>query len=316
MLDLRMIWDDSSPLIVVCYAGKKYVLLQANVVHHLPLVTRKELKVILSAIHDFTARGELWNIHKWNAALNKTLDEFFWTNPDWSPSRIALKIEEIKEPEIMFSSLDASTPDIDITLISPPKTYNIEDLDAETEQEEVDEGGKMTSKEAQEIIMKHSLPKALSRKNVQLPGYVPEARLFGAFNTRGEDIASATYRYPKVVEAIHHVARLRDVEARSEGFLSAQVNRAKKLQAHKDKNNQSTSWLIALGDVAGGRLWLEDPLDQHPPPCVTSEWQKGLRGSFHNVHNTWFKFDPTKYRAVEEVKSGTCTSVALFSPRP
>ena len=25
MLDLRMIWDDSSPLIVVCYAGKKYV---------------------------------------------------------------------------------------------------------------------------------------------------------------------------------------------------------------------------------------------------------------------------------------------------
>ena len=37
MLDLRMIWDDSAPLIVVCYAGKKYVLLQANVVHHLPL---------------------------------------------------------------------------------------------------------------------------------------------------------------------------------------------------------------------------------------------------------------------------------------
>ena len=36
---------------------------------------------------------------------------------------------------------------------------------------------------------------------------------------------------------------------------------------------------------------------------------------YHNVHNTWFKFDPTKYHAVEEVKSGTRTSVALFSPR-
>ena len=82
MLDLRMIWDDSSPLIVVCYAGKKYVLLQANVVHHLPLVSKKELRAILSAIHDFTVKGELWNIHKWNAALSKTLDEFFWTNPD------------------------------------------------------------------------------------------------------------------------------------------------------------------------------------------------------------------------------------------
>ena len=85
MLDLRMIWDDSSPLIVVCYAGKKYVLLQANVVHHLPLVSKKELRAILTAIHDFTVRGELWSIHKWSAALNKTLDEFFWTNPDWSP---------------------------------------------------------------------------------------------------------------------------------------------------------------------------------------------------------------------------------------
>ena len=50
MLDLRMIWDDSSPLIEVCYAEKKYVLLQANVVHHLPLVSRQELRVILNAI--------------------------------------------------------------------------------------------------------------------------------------------------------------------------------------------------------------------------------------------------------------------------
>ena len=59
MLDVRMIWDDSSPLIVVCFAGKRYVLLQANVVHHLPLVSRQELKVVLSAIHDFTVKGEL-----------------------------------------------------------------------------------------------------------------------------------------------------------------------------------------------------------------------------------------------------------------
>ena len=84
------------------------MLLQANVVHHLPLVSKKELRAILTAIHDFTVKGELWNIHKWNAALNKTLDEFFWTNPDWSPPGIALKIEEIKEPEVMFSSLEAS----------------------------------------------------------------------------------------------------------------------------------------------------------------------------------------------------------------
>ena len=140
MLDLRMIWDDSSPLIVVCYAGTKYVLLQANVVHHLPLVSKKELRAILSAIHDLTVKGELWNLHKWNAALDKTLDEFFWTNPDWSPPGIALKIEEIKEPEVMFSSLEASPPTIPFNSTSTPKTFNIEDLDADTEREEkVDE---------------------------------------------------------------------------------------------------------------------------------------------------------------------------------
>ena len=201
MLDLRMIWDDALPLIVVCYAGKKYVLLQANVVHRLPLVSRQELRVILNAIHDFTVKGELWNIHKWNAALNKTLDVFFWTNPDWSPPRIAMKIEETKEPKVMFSSLDAASHNINTTLISPPKT--------------------LTTKEVQEIIMKHSLPKATSRKNVQLPGYVPEGRLLGAFTTRGEGIIQVTNRYRRV-EATHHLASLRGGEAKTEGYLSAQ----------------------------------------------------------------------------------------------
>ena len=236
--------------------------------------SEKELRVILSAIHDFTHRGELWNVHKRNAALNKTLDEFFWTKPDWSPPGIALKIEEIKEPEVMFSSLEAPTPEIDITLLSPPKTYNNEGLDAETEQEEEGDDDGMTRKEAQEIIMRH------------LPGHVPEGRLIGAFTTRGEGITQVPYRYPKVVKAIHHLASLRGGEAKSEGYLPAQANRAKKLEVRKGKNNHSTSWLIALGDFTGGRLWLEDPLGQHPPPCVTSEWQKGLRGSFHNAHNT------------------------------
>ena len=46
-----------------------------------------------------------------------------------------------------------------------------------------------------------------------------------------------------------------------------------------------------------------------------SSLEASPRGSFHNFHITWFKFDQTKCHAVEEVKSGTRTSVALFSPR-
>ena len=108
MLDLRLIWDDSSPLIVVCYAGKRYVLLQANVVHHLPLVSRSELQALLNAIHDFTTKGELWNIHKWSAALNKQLDELYWSNPDSSPPGISMHAAH-DEAQAMFSSIDVTT---------------------------------------------------------------------------------------------------------------------------------------------------------------------------------------------------------------
>ena len=48
-------------------------------------------------------------------------------------------------------------------------------------------------------------------------------------------------------------------------------NRASALPVHKDKNNHGLSWLIALGDFDGGRLWLEDPLGSQLPaemhPC-------------------------------------------------
>ena len=79
-------------------------------------------------------------------------------------SGIALKIEEIKEPEVLFSSLETSPPAIQLNSSSTPKTFNIEDLDADAEQEEENEEGEITLKEAQETIMRHTLPKAVSRK--------------------------------------------------------------------------------------------------------------------------------------------------------
>ena len=160
----------------------------------------------------------------------------------------------------MFSSLETSPPATQLNSSSAPKTFNMENLDTETEHEEESEDGGVTKKESQEIIMRHSLPKAVSRKNVQLPGYVPEGTLFGAFTTRGEGITQATYRYPEVVQAIHHLASLRGGEASCEGYLSAQVNRAKRMQVHKDKKNHRH---VQKSNLCQGCLLSEGPRKLH-----------------------------------------------------
>ena len=118
-----------------------------------------------------------------------------------------------------------------------------------------------------------------------------------------------------MVQAIHRIASTRGKEAETDGYLSAQLNRASALPVHKDKNNHGLSWLIAFGDFDGGRLWLEDPLGSQPPPPCTQAWQKNLRGSYHDVKNRWLQFNPSRYHAVEKVTRGVRTSIALFSPR-
>ena len=45
MLDLRMIWDDSSPKIVARSGGLRYILIEAAVFHNLPVITHQELRV-------------------------------------------------------------------------------------------------------------------------------------------------------------------------------------------------------------------------------------------------------------------------------
>ena len=73
--------------------------------------------------------------------------------------------------------------------------------------------------------------------------------------------------------------------------------------------------MIGLGDYKGGRLWIESPCGQHPPPVITKKWQETLRGDLVDVRDKWFKFDPHCYHAVEPVTGGRRVSVALLSPR-
>ena len=104
MIDLRFVWDDASPLLLTCHAGKKYVVMKANIVHHLPLISRSSLQVLLNAIHDFTTKGEIWNIKRWPAELNHDLDEFFWNNPSSTPT--GYHINSAEDAQVTFSALE------------------------------------------------------------------------------------------------------------------------------------------------------------------------------------------------------------------
>ena len=57
MLDIRFIWSNSAPLLVVCSGGLKYVLVESSVIHHLPMIITREMNVILEALDQFTNTG-------------------------------------------------------------------------------------------------------------------------------------------------------------------------------------------------------------------------------------------------------------------
>ena len=76
MLDLRLVWDDGPPMLLLCSSGIKYVLLKARVYHGLPIVSVEELKVLIDAIDDFTVTGKLWSYTDWREALGRDFEIF------------------------------------------------------------------------------------------------------------------------------------------------------------------------------------------------------------------------------------------------
>ena len=170
-----------------------------------------------------------------------------------------------------------------------------------------------------QILLDHTLPLSKHRTNMVTEQYVPRGRLFGGYTTRGQGSRThSTYRFAEVVEAILLIAKTRPKDFAQDPYLSAQVNSAKSLPLHKDKNNHSRTWLIAFGEYTGGRLWIELPVGVEsvdPPPDPKSAWQRKLRGDYYDIRNRWLAFDPQLYHCVEEVTSGTRRSLALFAPK-
>ena len=108
MLDLRMIWDDSSPKIIACSGGLRYILIEAAVFHNLPVITHQELQALLEAIHDFTQTGTLYNAATWSRRLGKKLSLFHWSSPTSSLPQDHADFTE--DPQVNFTSVCNASP--------------------------------------------------------------------------------------------------------------------------------------------------------------------------------------------------------------
>ena len=391
MLDVRFIWSDSSPLLVACSGGLKYILVESAAIHHLPVISSHEMTVIFEALHDFTSTGTLWNAATWSQHLGRKLALFHWSSPT---QRLPPDHAEFTDdPQVMFSSM-ACDPSLEETPLLPSLqilqlpsssssfssrsfpaassdalpsssviTFDLEDHGPPTEDEEMtgkegsshsskdrtvkDEGASGTRNDKKrgsdshstsqshlchekvgdgkengndrieenfvtngtatigmdnafiprkskdkkvrfashttshitqlesaqssvDTLLQHKLPKARQRTNVVTQDYTPRGRLFGGYATRSEGVTMASYRFPEVIFAIHSLAATRPSGFADEPYLSAQLSFAMSLLVHKDKNNHSMTWLIALGNFTGGRLWIESPVGTHPPPLPRS----------------------------------------------
>ena len=116
MLDVRFIWSDSSPLLVACSGGLKYILVESAVIQHLPVISSHEMTVLLEALHDFTSTGTLWNAATWSQHLGRKLALFHWSAPTQRlPSDHASFTDD---PQVMFSSM-ACDPSLEETPLPP-----------------------------------------------------------------------------------------------------------------------------------------------------------------------------------------------------
>ena len=127
MLDLRLVWNDSAPLLLACSGGLKYVLLEATIFHNLPVITSHEMMVLLEAIRDtFTATGvpmERWLLGQGKARLHKLplfhsstpshpiylphYDAAFTDDPQVMSSRVWTKEDLLEAARRRYSSFTA-----------------------------------------------------------------------------------------------------------------------------------------------------------------------------------------------------------------
>ena len=133
MLDLRLIWDDSSPKILTCSGGLRYILIEAAVFHNLPGISQDELQVLLGAIHDFTQKGTLYNAATWASKLGRKLSLYHWSTPTTSLPQEHSEFTE--DPQVNFSSMLHSSLHKTLNVPSTAQIVDLEDENPMTDEE-------------------------------------------------------------------------------------------------------------------------------------------------------------------------------------
>eukprot|EP00971_Amphidinium_carterae_P324128 6441335-Amphidinium_carterae.1 len=133
------------------------------------------------------------------------------------------------------------------------------------------------------------IPRASSRTNIAPTSdecEFPRSVLIGAYTRRGVGVTNASTRddFKGILKTVHSLAKTRKSQ---DPYCSVQLNHYSSLAVHRDQYNHDATWLIAVGNFRGGRLWTENPSGQGvPPPCCDASTQH-LRGTYHCVRNKW-----------------------------
>ena len=128
-----MIWDDSSPKILTCSGGLRYVLIEAAVFHNLPVISQDELQALLGAIHDFTQKGTLYNAATWAKKLGRKLSLYHWSTPTTSLPQEHSEFTE--DPQFNFTSLLHSSSHRTLSVPSTMQIVDLEDENPTTDEE-------------------------------------------------------------------------------------------------------------------------------------------------------------------------------------
>ena len=167
-----------APVLLFCSDGRKYILLKAKVVDHLPLITTEELAVLLSAINACTTTGTLWDRQQWSRQLGR--DFATYGNSDVESALESAYPPVTTAPPVDASDNEAQTIEVSqfptsATVAQPsaqdePLTFRLEDQDAPTEPEipislEAMHAS-VTTEDARRILLDHPLPRARQRTNV------------------------------------------------------------------------------------------------------------------------------------------------------